>query len=251
MDWVSTSGFNWGNAYEWSSWRTADPLYRDTYDQLVRFGKPVMISEIGTTCDGGNARVWIRQTFQRLRATYPRLHAVLWYDDIDGGGLDFRLQGQTAGALAQPGTLGKGWLQKPRFRVVARRPSRPRRSGRPGSRPGRAGPGGRWRCPCGRPWRIPAGARGSNVFARNGTRTQTYFVPAGGRRRSSGRTGGGSSGRRRSATSTRAGSVTATFTFTHLERFSFLIEMRLGAVIVAGPFRNVRGFSMIVAGSWT
>jgi hypothetical protein len=50
---------------------------------------------------------------------------VLWYDDIDGGGLDFRLQGQTAGALAQPGTLGKGWLQTPRFRVVGRAPSTP------------------------------------------------------------------------------------------------------------------------------
>ena len=81
-----------------------------------------MISEIGTTGDGGDARVWIRQTLQTLRASYPRLRAVLWYDDIDGGGLDFRLQGQTAGALSQPGTLGKGWLQKPRFSVVARRP---------------------------------------------------------------------------------------------------------------------------------
>jgi len=118
VDWVSTSGFNWGNAYEWSSWRTADPLYRDTYRQLTRFGKPIMISEIGTTGDGGNARVWIRQTFQRLRESYPALHAVLWYDDIDGGGLDFRLQGQTAGALAQPGALGTGWLRKPAFRAV-------------------------------------------------------------------------------------------------------------------------------------
>jgi hypothetical protein len=82
-----------------------------------------MISEIGTTSDGGDGRVWIRQTFQRLREAYPEVHAVLWYDDIDGGGLDFRLQGQTAGALAQPGTLGTGWLQTPRFRVVGRRPA--------------------------------------------------------------------------------------------------------------------------------
>ena len=118
VNWVSTSGFNWGYAYSWSSWRTAEPLYRDTYRQLVRFGKPIMISEIGTTGVGGNARVWIRQTFQRLRQDFPRLRAVLWYDDIDGGGLDFRLQGQTAGALRQPGTLGTGWLKEPRFRVV-------------------------------------------------------------------------------------------------------------------------------------
>lgn len=118
VDWVSTSGFNWGGAHSWSSWRTADPLYRDTYRVLSRHGKPIMISEIGTTGIGGDPRAWIRQTFRTLREDYPRLRAVLWYDDVDGGGLDFRLQGQTAGALAQPGTLGRDWLQDPRFRVV-------------------------------------------------------------------------------------------------------------------------------------
>jgi hypothetical protein len=115
VDWVSTSGFNWGEAYSWSSWRTADPLYRDTYRALARLDRPIMISEIGTTDIGGDARLWIRQTFQRLRTGYPLLRAVLWYDDIDAAGLDFRLHGQTAGALAQPGTLGSGWVRDPRF----------------------------------------------------------------------------------------------------------------------------------------
>jgi hypothetical protein len=115
VDWVSTSGFNWGTAYSWSGWRTADQLYRGTYDALARFGKPIMISEIGTTGDGGDARTWVRQTLARLRTDYPRLHAVLWYDDIDGGGLDFRLRGPLAGALEQPGGLGSGWVRNPRF----------------------------------------------------------------------------------------------------------------------------------------
>lgn len=118
VDWVSTSGFNWGEAYSWSSWRTADPLYRDTYRALLPFDKPIMISEIGTTGIGGSARGWIRQTFARLRSSYPRLRALLWYDDVDAGGLDFRLRGPTAGALSDPGTLGSGWLQEPRFRTV-------------------------------------------------------------------------------------------------------------------------------------
>jgi len=117
VDWVSTSGFNWGDAYEWSSWRTADELYGDTYRELARFDRPIMISEIGTTDVGGDARLWIRQTFQRLRTGYPLLRAVLWYDDIDAAGLDFRLHGQTAGALAQPGALGRGWLRAPEFRT--------------------------------------------------------------------------------------------------------------------------------------
>lgn len=115
VDWVSTSGFNWGEAYSWSSWRTADALYGDTYRALARFGKPIMLSEIGTTDVGGDARLWIRQTFQRLRTGYPLLRAVLWYDDIDGGGLDFRLVGQRAGALRQPGALGSDWLRSPRL----------------------------------------------------------------------------------------------------------------------------------------
>ena len=118
VDWVSTSGFNWGNAYSWSSWRTADPLYHDTYRALARYDKPIMISEIGTTSVGGDARVWVRQTFARLRTSYPLLRAVVWYDDIDGGGLDFRLQGQTAGALRQPGALGTGWLRDPDIRTL-------------------------------------------------------------------------------------------------------------------------------------
>ena len=40
--------------------------------------------------------------------------------------------------------------------------------------------GGPWRplaAPLRTASRMPAGARGSNVFARKGTRTQTYFVP--------------------------------------------------------------------------
>ena len=28
VDWVSTSGFNWGTAYSWSSWRDADAALR-------------------------------------------------------------------------------------------------------------------------------------------------------------------------------------------------------------------------------
>ena len=118
VDWVSTSGFNWGGAYSWSGWRTADPLYRDTIDALARFDRPIMISEIGTTDIGGDARTWIRQTFQRLRTGYPELRAVLWYDDVDGAGLDFTLTGQRAGALKQPGTLGTNWLREPRLKAL-------------------------------------------------------------------------------------------------------------------------------------
>ena len=118
VDWVSTSGFNWGDAYSWSSWRTADSLYGATYAALAAFGKPIMISEIGTTGSGGDPHAWIGQTLGTLRTGYPLLRAVVFYDDIDGGGLDFRLRGPTVRAISQPGALGNGWLQQLRLREL-------------------------------------------------------------------------------------------------------------------------------------
>ena len=118
VDWVSTSGFNWGDAYSWSSWRTGDSLFGGTYTALSAFGKPIMISEIGTTGSGGDAYSWIGETLATLRTDYPLLRAVAFYDDVDGGGLDFRLLGPTLRAIAQPGALGHGWLQHLRLREL-------------------------------------------------------------------------------------------------------------------------------------
>ncbi|MGD9694286.1 MAG: glycoside hydrolase family 26 protein [Thermoleophilia bacterium] len=118
VDWVSTSGFNWGDAYRWSSWRDADALYGGTYRALSRFGKPIMISEIGTTGIGGTPLTWIRQTMVRLRTGYPKLRAVVWYDDVDARGLDFRLRGPTLRALAGPAVVGRGWLRAPRIATL-------------------------------------------------------------------------------------------------------------------------------------
>jgi len=120
VDWVSTSGFNWGDAYSWSSWRDADGLYGETYRALERFGKPIMISEIGTTDHGGDPAVWIRDTLSRLRDAYPLVRAIVWYDAIDDGGLDFRLRGPTARTLAGPAALGSGWLRPLRIATVPR-----------------------------------------------------------------------------------------------------------------------------------
>ena len=120
VDWVATSGFNWGEAHDWSSWRDGDAIYGATYRALSRFGKPIMISEIATTDSGGDPHAWITQTLARLRTGYPLVKAVVWYDDIDGAGLDFRLRGATARALANRAAIGDGWLQDPDIRYLAR-----------------------------------------------------------------------------------------------------------------------------------
>jgi beta-mannanase len=116
VDWVAASGFNWGDAYNWSSWRDVDGIFGSADRALSRFGKPIMISEIGTTDIGGDPRAWAIDSLARLRAAYPRVHAVVWYDDVDGAGLDFRLQGPTQRVLAA--AAGDGWLREPDLRYV-------------------------------------------------------------------------------------------------------------------------------------
>jgi hypothetical protein len=118
VDWVATSGFNWGTAHSWSSWREADALYGTTYRALSRFDKPIMISEIATTDSGGDPKAWTTRTLARLRTGYPLVKAVIWYDDIDGAGLDFRLRGATARALANRAATGDGWLRDPEIRYL-------------------------------------------------------------------------------------------------------------------------------------
>lgn len=119
VDWVGLSAFNWGTAFEWSAWRDADALLGRSLDALRSYGKPVMIAEIGTTRLGGDARAWIADAAVRIRTGRPEVRAVVWYDDIDGSDLDFRLRGETAGALVAPGGLARGWARPPRTRVVA------------------------------------------------------------------------------------------------------------------------------------
>jgi Glycosyl hydrolase family 26 len=120
VDWVATSGFNWGEAFSWSDWRDADALFRPSFDFLGGFGKPIMISEIGTTGIGGNRRAWIPATISRLRADYPNLSALVWYSAVDGSGLDFRLRAGTLRSLARASAMNT-WVRTPRFATVSGR----------------------------------------------------------------------------------------------------------------------------------
>ena len=119
VDWVATSGFNWGEAYDWSSWRDADSLYGTTYRALARLGKPIMISEIATTDLGGDPEgAWIPQTLapagglpagprgglvRRHRRGRPRLPPARRHDP----------------GLASRAAVGEGWLQDPNIRYLA------------------------------------------------------------------------------------------------------------------------------------
>ena len=93
VDWVGMTGFNWGTSQGWSRWRSHDAIYRDTYDRLIAFGKPIIIPEIGTVDLGGDGGEWIEATLDGLEREYPRVKAVVWYNDWYGSAADLRLRG--------------------------------------------------------------------------------------------------------------------------------------------------------------
>jgi hypothetical protein len=44
---------------------------------------------------------------------------VVWYDDVDAAGLDFRLRGPTERTVSRPEAVGRGWLRAPRIVALA------------------------------------------------------------------------------------------------------------------------------------
>ena len=99
VDWVSLTVFTWGTALGWVKWRNVDELILPTYRALVDFHKPLMVSEIGTVSQGGDAGAWVSRTMQRLQLGYPQVKAVVWFSYRYSQRADFRLRGESASAL--------------------------------------------------------------------------------------------------------------------------------------------------------
>lgn len=113
VDWVSMAGFNWGPG-SGRAWRTLDDLFASTYEALTRFGKPVMISQIATG-EGGDRAAWVREGLTRLRTSYPRVKAVVWFDTRYSTEIDFSLRGPAAAALRREVGASRYWRPAPRI----------------------------------------------------------------------------------------------------------------------------------------
>ena len=105
VDWVSVTGFNWGQRE--IPWRSPSQVFGGTLAALSHLHKPIMISELGTFSDGASSRPWIRSALHDIPRRYPRVHAIVWFDDRYDQSDDFRLRGRSgqdfdAAAAASP-----------------------------------------------------------------------------------------------------------------------------------------------------
>jgi hypothetical protein len=83
VDWIGFSGFNWGTASPASIWKGFDSVELDRYKQILRWNRPIALTEMGAPEVGGDKATWIKDSFKEIFDHYPQMKLVIWYDKQD------------------------------------------------------------------------------------------------------------------------------------------------------------------------
>jgi beta-mannanase len=79
VDYIGIDGYNWGDTQPWSHWQSFRDIFRGVYEDVLRYSKPVMITEFGSCSSGGDKALWIRQAMQEVRRM-DRVRAVVLFN---------------------------------------------------------------------------------------------------------------------------------------------------------------------------
>jgi beta-mannanase len=102
VDWVALDGYNWGMTNGYTPWRSFTQVFGNSYSRLNRLTqKPLMIAEVGSAEVGAplgqSKSSWIASALNReLPEFFPRVQAIVWFDQNNGSGQDFRMSSSPA-----------------------------------------------------------------------------------------------------------------------------------------------------------
>lgn len=109
VDWVCADGYNWSRDGE--AWQSFDAVFRHFLRWARTTGKPIMIGEVGTQEDPGDAdrkAAWISAMGRSLKCRDRDVEAVVWFDSdrstVRGHTWDWRLDSSPR-ALAAAGDV--------------------------------------------------------------------------------------------------------------------------------------------------
>ena len=81
VDYNSIDGYNWGTTQSWgSTWQTFDQIFLEAYNSLTNYNKPIIIAEWASAEIGGNKAQWITESFNRIKSSYDKIFAVVWFN---------------------------------------------------------------------------------------------------------------------------------------------------------------------------
>ncbi len=96
VDWVAIDGYNWGTSASWSRWTSFNGVLTNSYQELTSItDKPIMISEVGTSPDGGNKAAWYDDMLNiQIPYHYYNVRAVVFFneDKSVNEGIDWRIE---------------------------------------------------------------------------------------------------------------------------------------------------------------
>ncbi len=87
VDWTCLDGFNWGKTWNSAGWQSFDQIFKSTYQRVVKVArhKPMMVGETASEEKGGSKAKWIRNLLNVIPKRYPKLRALIWFDERDQG----------------------------------------------------------------------------------------------------------------------------------------------------------------------
>jgi hypothetical protein len=97
VDWLGMDGYNWGKTQSWSSWQSFQQVFGTSYIKLTQLSpqKPIMLSEVNTTDNGGNKASWLTDMLSfALPHGFPMIRAIVFYNEDRSGSenVDWRLE---------------------------------------------------------------------------------------------------------------------------------------------------------------
>jgi hypothetical protein len=78
VDWTGVDGYNWGTTN--GGWQTFQQVFQDIYPLLAAKKKPILIGEMASAEAGGDKAKWIDDIIPTLRASFPLIKGVVWFD---------------------------------------------------------------------------------------------------------------------------------------------------------------------------
>ncbi|MDP4181176.1 MAG: glycosyl hydrolase [Bacillota bacterium] len=80
VDYNSIDGYNWGTTQSWgSTWQSFDEIFLSPYNSLKNYNKQILIAEWASTEVGGNKAQWITDSFNKIRSSYDKIFAEVWF----------------------------------------------------------------------------------------------------------------------------------------------------------------------------
>ena len=78
VDWTGVDGYNWGTNN--GGWQSFQQVFANIYPLLAAKKKPIIIGEMSSAQVGGDKAKWIDAIVPTLRAKYPLIKCVVWFD---------------------------------------------------------------------------------------------------------------------------------------------------------------------------